>query len=97
RRLAAAAGFVDPELRAVDCGFVQGIARRGGFAGMGHLDEAEASRTAGLTVEDDARGSDGAVRRESRPQFLVRRRVGKVAHVNVHSPELLGSPARGIS
>src|SRR5262249_7597663 len=72
RPLVAGTCLVDGERSAAVLSAVEG--RDGLIAALGHLDETEAARTAGLAVRDDLRAGHGAVLAE-RLAEVVRRRV----------------------
>ena len=76
-------GFVDakrPAVHVLAVEFINGLAG----AIVIHLDEAEAARATGFTVEDDTCTLYRAELGEEIFEFLVASGPGQVAHVNVH-------------
>src|SRR6185312_5913678 len=72
--------FVDLEGATVEVLAVQRLHGTGGIRG-GHLNEAEATRTAGVAVVDQRKLLDGAVGRKQVAYCVFGRREGKVADV----------------
>src|SRR5688572_6502475 len=94
-RTAAAAGaagailrFVDAQLAAAHREAVQGL---DGLRGLGlrHFDEAETTRTAGLTVRRQRHGLDRAVLREEVAHLGFGRRERQVSNINLHDSRSL--------
>src|SRR6185369_12430712 len=77
-------GLVDAEGAAVVLAAVEGAHRLLGVA-VGHLDEAEALRGAGVAIGDDARGVDAAVGLEEGAEGAVVHGIGQIADVEFHS------------
>src|SRR5262249_35282021 len=77
----AGLGLVDSQGAAADLLAVEGADRL--VAAVGHLDEAEAARTAGFAVGDDLGTGHGAVLREQLAQVVGGRLEGQVADVDV--------------
>jgi len=72
---------VHVEVTTIDHHAVHGLDGLLGFRARAVLDEAEAARLAAVAVDDDARGLDVAVGRESVPEILITRVVREIAYV----------------
>jgi len=72
--------FVDLQRAAVEVLAVEGLHRLGGV-GIGHLDEAEAARAAGVTISDEGDFLDSAVRGKQGTHAVFGRGKGQISDV----------------
>ncbi len=74
-------GLVHPQTPASEVGAVEGAHGVLGSTRVSHLDEAEASRPAGVAIHDHVDRLDLAVTREHVAQFVLSDGEGKISHV----------------
>jgi hypothetical protein len=77
----AGPGDVDVERASVENRAVHGVGRSLSLVISAVFHEAEASRLAAVTIDDDAGGHDVSVRREGVTELLVADGIGKIAYV----------------